>query len=147
MAAKRALAAAGLLAAGLASGAGGGWAIGQFIAPPAHAPATAAPPPRAFVPAGQMVIPILAADRRVAGYARMRVELEVDAAASDRIAADLPRFLHEVNVRLWDNPLGSDGVRYLPSPTMIARVGQTAADAAYGKGAVRRVVIADVAPL
>jgi hypothetical protein len=139
-----------LLTAGLVTGGGAAFAVRLAFGPVAPAAAATvsaeADSDTAFVPAGAVLVPMVAADGGLAGYARIDVQLEVAADAAADVAARLPLLLNAVNLRTYKVPLAAGPGGQLPDlPAFRALVGDAAAEA-YGKGIVKRVAITATHP-
>ena len=126
-----------VLAAGLATGGGAAFGI-RTVSP------TAAAKPvidTGFVPAGAILVPLVAADGTLAGYARVDVQLEVETGTIELVSGRLPVLLDAINRRTYKAPLAASSDRLLPDLATFRTLVAAAAVEAYGKGVVRRVAV------
>lgn len=143
---KKLLALLVLLALGLGLGAGAAYGVAQLLGPP---PPKSAPPQEAtaFVSAGSLLAPIVAGDGKLSGYATFDVQLEVPAADEAEATEKLPLLLHAVNLRTWSTPMAAGPDHILPDLRTLASVVKTAAEEAYGRKIVRRVIVTGAKPV
>lgn len=102
--------------------------------------------PGRFVRAPQLLAPIVTGDGRLSGYARFTVMFEVSESDAAEIGANMPLFLHEMNLVMWKTPLASGQGRLLPDTDAFANIAQEAAAKAFEQH-IRRAVIVDVNPV
>lgn len=99
-----------------------------------------------FVPAGEVLAPVVAADGHLSGYVKFDLQLEVGADKAEFVAARLPLMLHAINMRTFRTPMASGPDGMLPNLDTFRRVAQASADEAFGAGVVRRVAIVQATP-
>ena len=137
------------------TGLGGGAGYGAILLlGPSNAAATA--PDKAehaeaghgpsFVPAGEVLAPVVAADGHLSGYVKFDVQLEVGADKAEFVTARLPLMLHAINMRTFRTPMASGPDGMLPNLDTFRKVAQASADEAFGAGVVRRVAIVQATP-
>tara|TARA_B110001454_G_C12661911_1_gene409860 strand:- start:667 stop:1101 length:435 start_codon:yes stop_codon:yes gene_type:complete len=135
-----------LLSVGLGLGAGAAYGVAQFMGSPP--PKMAAPETETvFVSAGTLLAPIVAADGRLSGYATFEVQLEVAASHEAEVTRKLPLLLHAVNLRTWSTPMAAGPDHILPDLRIFATVVNAAAQEAFGKKMVHRVIVMGAKPV
>lgn len=140
------------LLAGLAAGGGTAYAmvkmlgIGGGAAAPQESKAEEKEEPAKFVPTGKMLVPLVFPDGRLAGYASLDVQLEVDEAKADFVTQRMPLLLHAVNMRTYRTPMaaGPDGM--LPDLEGFRKLVDAAATEAFGAKVVRKVAVTGANP-
>ena len=138
----------GVLIAGM--GVGGAAAYGTSMVVGSSPTAKVAPEPEAgdmsFVPATNVMAPLVTADGRLAGYVQFEVQLEVPADKADFVTARLPLLLHAINMRTYKTPMaaGPDGM--LPDLSVFRSVVMAAAPEAFGAHVVKTAAITQAVP-
>lgn len=99
-----------------------------------------------FMPTGKILAPLVFADGRLAGYAALEVQLQVDEAKADFVNQRMPLLLHAINMRTYRTPLaaGPDGM--LPDLEAFRKVVESAAAEAFGQKIVRKVAVTAATP-
>ncbi len=145
-----ALAALGLIIGGLVIGGGAGVAADLGYArwtamQEASAKAEPAPPPE-YVKLGPALIPLADADGRLAGYARIDIDLEVAGGQAEHLQDLVPLVRHEINMVAWQTPLAAGPDGRLIALDRLRMLVAGAADRALGPHAAKRVLVQAVAP-
>lgn len=136
-----------LLILGLALGGGAAFGVAQLLGPPPPKAANHEEAGTVFVAAGTILAPIVASDGRLSGYVNFDVQLEVSAEYEVEVTEKLPLLLNAVNLRTWATPMAAGPDHILPDMRAFARVVDSAATEALGKGAVRRVIVTAARPV
>lgn len=133
--------------AGLGVGGVGAWGAGRFL-PQFVGGAThgAEKVETEFVPAGEILAPLVFADGRLSGYANFECELEVREGQAEEIGGRLPLLLNAVNLRTYRAPLASGPDGQVPGLDAFRRVVMEAAAEVYGKDVVRSVAVTRASP-
>lgn len=138
----------GVLLAGSGVGGGAAYATRMFVGAPAAAKETPAPEAKdlAFVPATNVMAPLVTGDGRLAGYVQFEVQLEVAADKVDFVTARLPLLLHAINMRTYKTPMaaGPDGM--LPDLSTFRAIVMAAAPEAFGQHVVKTTAITQAVP-
>lgn len=142
---KRALALVGCLAGGLLTGGGAAVAVAR-LHPAEQAAANEDPVPLQFVPAGNILAPLVFEDGQLAGYASMEVQLQVAAGDAEAVTARLPLLLHAINLQTYRTPLAAGPDGQLPDLEAFRHVVAAATKQAFGTGKVRHVAITQARP-
>jgi hypothetical protein len=137
------------LIAGLAAGGGTAYAMVKMLgigAPKQEATVEENEEPAKFVPTGKILVPLVYADGRLAGYASMDVQLEVDEAKADFVTQRMPLLLHAINMRTYRTPMaaGPDGM--LPDLEGFRKLVDASATEAFGAKAVRKIAVTGANP-
>ncbi|MBR0550955.1 hypothetical protein [Stakelama marina] len=138
-----------LLAGGIGVGGGAAYATTILLGPPPAAGAAGHEDaePTTFVDVDNVLAPLVLPDgERLAGYVSFQLALEVPADRADDISARLPLLRHEINMRTYRQPMASGPDGTLPTLEVFRNVVRQAADAAFGKGAVSAIAIAQATP-
>ncbi|MBT0670547.1 hypothetical protein HT136_19450 [Novosphingobium profundi] len=135
-----------LLLIGLPVGAGGAYAALRFFpdlfeGKLKHAAASG------YVPVDTLLVPLVSRDGRLAGYVTIDSQLEVAADSVADVQARLPFFLNAVNMRAYRRPLAAGPDGQLPDLVALRALLVDAAVEVYGKGTVRKAMIARVGPV
>lgn len=139
-----------VLIAGLGAGGGAAYAVMKMLgigAPPAQAEDKLEKEPAGkFVPTGKILAPLVFQDGRLAGYAALEVQLQVEEAKADYVAQRMPLLLHAINMRTYRTPMaaGPDGM--LPDLEAFRKVVDAAATEAFGAHVVRKVAVTAATP-
>ncbi|WP_330219650.1 hypothetical protein [Novosphingobium barchaimii] len=135
--------------AGLGVGGAGAWGVShylpQFAGGAAHGKADTKVE-TAFVPAGEILAPLVFADGRLSGYVTFECQLEVPKDASDEVGAKLPLLLNAINLRTYRSPLASGPDGLVPGLAAFRKVVMDAALEVYGKDVVRSVAVTRASP-
>lgn len=137
------------LLAGLAAGGGTAYAMIKMLgiggAPKQEAKVEKEEPAK-FVPTGKVLVPLVFADGKLAGYASMEVQLEVDEAKAEFVTQRMPLLLHAINMRTYRTPMaaGPDGM--LPDLEGFRKLVDGAATEAFGAKVVRKVAVTGANP-
>lgn len=139
------------LLAGLAAGGGTAYAMVKMLGiggAPAkeEAKAEEKEEPGKFVPTGKILVPLVFADGKLAGYASLDVQLEVEEAKADFVTQRMPLLLHAINMRTYRTPMaaGPDGM--LPDLEGFRKLVDAAATEAFGAHIVRKVAVTGANP-
>lgn len=138
----------GVLLAG--TGVGGAAAYGTSMVVGAPSAAKAAPAPEAkemaFVPATDVIAPLVTEEGRLAGYVQFEMQLEVGTDKVDYVTARLPLLLHAINMRTYKTPMaaGPDGL--LPDLEAFRAIVMAAAPEAFGANVVKAAAITQAVP-
>ncbi len=138
------------LLAGLAAGGGTAYAMVKMLGiggpPKQEAKAEEKEEPAKFVPTGKILVPLVFADGRLAGYASMDVQLEVDEAKVEFVTQRMPLLLHAVNMRTYRTPMaaGPDGM--LPDLEGFRKLIDASATEAFGAKVVRKIAVTGANP-
>ncbi len=99
-----------------------------------------------FVPTGKVLVPLVFADGRLAGYASMEVQLEVEEAKAEFVGQRMPLLLHAINMRTYRTPMaaGPDGM--LPDLEGFRKLVEASATEAFGPKVVHRVAVTGANP-
>lgn len=137
-----------VLLAGTGVGGGAAYATRLIVGEPAAAKAEPAAETTdlAFVPAANVMAPLVTADGRLAGYVQFEMQLEVPADKVDYVTARLPLLLHAINMRTYKTPMaaGPDGL--LPDLKTFRAVVMAAAPEAFGASVVKAAAITQAVP-
>ncbi|SEI79375.1 hypothetical protein SAMN05428950_101242 [Sphingomonas sp. OV641] len=100
----------------------------------------------AFVPATEVVAPLVTVDGRLAGYVQFEIQLEVAAGKVEFVTARLPLLLHAINMRTYKTPMaaGPDGM--LPDLATFRAIVMAAAPEAFGKNVVKAAALTQAVP-
>jgi flagellar basal body-associated protein FliL len=145
-----ALAALGLIVGGLVVGGGAGiatdlgYARWTAIAEASAKPEPVLPPE--YVKLGPALIPLADADGRLAGYARIDIDLEVAGGRAEHLQDMVPLVRHEINMVAWQTPLAAGPDGRLIALDQLRLLVAGAANRALGPRAAKRVLIQAVAP-
>ena len=136
-----------ILILGLGAGGGAAFATIRMIAPPRGGESAAKEEKTSFVPATNLLAPLVTADGRLAGYVSLDFQLEVPATKAEFVAARMPLLLHAINMRTYRTPMaaGPDGM--LPDLATFRNLVLAAAPEAFGAGLVRVVAITRAEPV
>nr|WP_247650769.1 hypothetical protein [Sphingomonas sp. S2M10] len=138
------------LIAGLAAGGGTAYAMVKMLgiggAPKQESAAEEKEEPAKFVPTGKILVPLVFADGRLAGYASMDVQLEVDEAKAEFVGQRMPLLLHAINMRTYRTPMaaGPDGM--LPDLEGFRKLVDAASNEAFGPKIVRKIAVTGANP-
>lgn len=136
-----------LLILGLGLGGGAAFATVTFLLPKhekgAEKPNEAEPH---FVDGGKILAPLVFSDGRLAGYVQFEIQLDVPADQESFVTARLPLLMHAINMRTFKAPLASGPDGQLPDVGQFRKLAQEAADEAFGKEIVHRVVVTAATP-
>lgn len=136
------------LLAGLAAGGGTAYAMVKMLGIGAGKQEAKAEKeePAKFVPTGRILVPLVFADGRLAGYAAMEVQLQVDEAKADFVTQRMPLLLHAVNMRTYRTPMaaGPDGM--LPDLEGFRKVIDASATEAFGPKMIRKIAVTEANP-
>lgn len=139
-----------LLLLGVGLGGGAAYGVSHLLGPPPD-PRTLAKQPAqvetAFVPAGTVLVPVVAGDGRLSGYAQFDVQLEVPVDKSVEVTGRLPLLLHAINLRAWRTPMAAGPDHVLPDLRAFAALVTQAAHEALGKEAVVHVAVTGARPV
>jgi len=135
-----------LIPLGLATGAGGGAAMG-FLKPggPPAAEALTKLDGR-FVTLGALLIPVLLPDGQLTAYVTIEVQLEVDVADEEGATERVPLIIHAVNLRTFQTPLAAGPDGRLPDAGKVRALVAEEAAQVLGKGRVKSVALTRLAP-
>lgn len=134
-----------LLIAGLGVGGGAAFGVG-LIAGGESAPAKPVLPATEFVPTGPVLVPLVFADGRLAGYVSIETQLEVPAEQVEQVRARMPMLLHAINLQTYRTPLASGPDGQLANLAGYRKIVAEAAPKAFGAGIVRRAAIVQARP-
>ncbi|EJL24653.1 hypothetical protein [Novosphingobium sp. AP12] len=133
--------------AGLGVGGVGAWGAGRFLPQLVGGhPKAAGKVATEFVPAGEILAPLVFADGRLSGYASFECQLEVTEGKAEDVGAKLPLLLNAVNLRTYRAPLASGPDGLVPGLDAFRRVVMEAAAEVYGKDVVRSVAVTRASP-
>lgn len=138
------------LIAGLAAGGGTAYAMVKMLGiggpPKQESAAEEKEEPAKFVPTGKILVPLVFADGRLAGYASMDVQLEVDEAKAEFVGQRMPLLLHAINMRTYRTPMaaGPDGM--LPDLEGFRKLVDAASNEAFGPKIVRKIAVTGANP-
>lgn len=140
------------LIAGLAAGGGTAYAMVKMLgiggngAPKQEAKKEEKEEGGKFVPTGKVLVPLVFPDGRLAGYASMEVQLQVEEAKADFVSQRMPLLLHAINMRTYRTPMaaGPDGM--LPDLEGFRKVVDAAATEAFGAKIVHKIAVTNANP-
>ncbi|UYY78801.1 hypothetical protein [Sphingomonas sp. R1] len=139
------------LIAGLGAGGGTAYAMVKMLgigggAPQQEAKKEEKEEAGKFVPTGKVLVPLVFADGRLAGYASMDVQLEVEEAKAEFVTQRMPLLLHAINMRTYRTPMaaGPDGM--LPDLEGFRKLVDASATEAFGPKIVRKVAVTGANP-
>ncbi|HUD31178.1 MAG TPA: hypothetical protein VMQ93_20110 [Novosphingobium sp.] len=134
------------VAAGLGVGGAGAWGVSRYLPDAIGGKPQATVEATEFVPAGEILAPLVFADGRLSGYAGFECQLEVREGHAEDVGARLPLLLNAINLRTYRAPLASGPDGLVPGLDAFRRVVMEAAAEVYGKDVVRSVAVTRAAP-
>lgn len=137
---------------GAAGGGGGAFAVATLLTPSQAGPAKPAAP--AADPAAKPVTlpeftvnaPLVFTDGRLAGYATFKVQLTVGEDRQQDVGDNMPMLLNGINMRTYQRPMARLPDGLIPDLAILRAVIREAATEAFGKDAVRDVLITEALP-
>ncbi|WP_337459581.1 hypothetical protein [Sphingomonas elodea] len=138
------------LIAGLAAGGGTAYAMVKMLGigggPHVEAKKEEKETPGKFVPTGKVLVPLVFADGRLAGYASIDVQLEVEEAKAEFVTQRMPLLLHAINMRTYRTPMaaGPDGM--LPDLEGFRKLVDASATEAFGPKIIRKIAVTAANP-
>lgn len=137
-----------VLLAGTGVGGAAAYGTSMVVGRPSAAKAVEAPEAKdlAFVPASEVMAPLVTDEGRLAGYVHFDLQLEVPADKVDFVTARLPLLLHAINMRTYKTPMaaGPDGL--LPDLETFRAIVMAAAPEAFGPNVVKAAAITQAVP-
>ena len=136
---------------GAAGGGSGAFAVATWLVPqagPAKVSAPTADPAAKAVTLPEFTVnaPLVFADGRLAGYATFKVQLTVGEDRQQDVTDNMPMLLNGINMRTYQRPMARLPDGLIPDLAILRAVIREAASEAFGKDAVRDVLITEALP-
>jgi|GEM_PF-534363 len=100
-----------------------------------------------FVPAGTILVPVVAQDGYLSGYVNFEVELEVAVDKAENVTAKLPLLLHAINLRAFRTPIAAGQDYILPDLKLFAKMVEEAAEESLGKDELIQAMVISAKPV